>query len=269
MGEQRDANAGVHIDVFAVHRIRHRDRPQHPVQRRTQLRQIAHITQYEHEFVTGQPRHHILAAHDVAQTSGHFHQQQIATGMPVTIVDGLEAIEIEHAYRQRDTLLAREFQRLIQQFREKHAIGQPGQYIVPDPPLEGMQQLMLLTDVKAYGDITLDPSGDAVEQGHHGAFDPIQAAVLGAIADYALPDASQGDGAPHSGKKLSGVDAGIKHAVVLPEQFLTAVAGNGAELIVDVGDPAGKVGLGKDSGGIDGPAVFLIHESDSLLLAVA
>ncbi|MNE88244.1 hypothetical protein D3C80_1855310 [compost metagenome] len=56
--------------------------------------------------------------------------------------------------------------------------------------------------------------------------------------------------------------------MVLPEQLLAAIAGDRAELIVDVGNPAGQIGLGKNRGGIHRPAVLLIHESGSLSLAV-
>lgn len=33
--------------------------------------------------------------------------------------------------------------------------------------------------------------------------------------------------------------------MILSEQFFAAIAGHGTELIVDVGDPAAQIGLGK------------------------
>jgi hypothetical protein len=63
--------------------------------------------------------------------------------------------------------------------------------------------------------------------------------------------------------------AGIEQSMILPQQFFPAIPGNGAKLVVDVGYPAGQIGLGKNRGGIHGPAVLLIHESDSLLLTLA
>jgi methylmalonyl-CoA mutase N-terminal domain/subunit len=56
--------------------------------------------------------------------------------------------------------------------------------------------------------------------------------------------------------------------MVLTKQFFTAIAGHCAKLVIDVGDPAAQVGLGKNRGGIHRPAVLLIHESGSLSLAV-
>ncbi|MNG19634.1 hypothetical protein D3C84_1038140 [compost metagenome] len=72
--EQRDANAGKHIDVLAMERVRRRNCPQHPVQRGPQLRQIMHVAQHQDELVATQPRDHVLATHDVAQALGHLHQ---------------------------------------------------------------------------------------------------------------------------------------------------------------------------------------------------
>ncbi|MNG08453.1 hypothetical protein D3C84_918110 [compost metagenome] len=72
--KQRDANAGKHVDVLTVQRIRYRYGPQHPAQRGPQLRQVLHMTQYQNELIAGQPRDHVLATHNVAQALGHLHQ---------------------------------------------------------------------------------------------------------------------------------------------------------------------------------------------------
>src|SRR5450830_203420 len=131
-----------------------------------------------------------------------------------------------------------------------------------------MQQLAFFTDIKTNRQITMNTSGGVIEHRHHGTFDPVQAAILGAITDLALPDIAQGDGAPQGGEEFGAVQAGIEQAMVLPNQFLAAIAGDGAELLIDVSDPATQVSLGKYGGGIHGPAVILIHESGSLSLAV-
>ncbi|MNI60145.1 hypothetical protein D3C73_1153390 [compost metagenome] len=134
-------------------------------------------------------------------------------------------------------------------------------------PLQGMQQLAFFTDVETNGEETVNPPSDVVQHRHKGALYPEQTPVLGAIADFPLPHIAQGDGAPHAEEEFGGVQPGIEQAMVLSEQFVTAIAGHGAELIVDVGDPTGDVRLGKNRGGIHGPAVFLVHDSGSLPLA--
>ena len=161
-----------------------------------------------------------------------------------------------------------EFQRLIQQIRQERAIGQSGQHVMPDPPLQGLQQLTFFADIETNRQVSINAPRGVIKHRHHGAFDPIQASILCAITDLALPDIAQGDGAPHGGEEIGAMQAGIQQTMVLPQQFLTTVAGHGAELIVDIGNPAVQIGLGKNRGGIHGPAVFLIHESGSLSLAV-
>ncbi|MNC78811.1 hypothetical protein D3C75_1311200 [compost metagenome] len=56
------------------------------------------------------------------------------------------------------------------------------------------------------------------------------------------------------------MQAGVEDPVIGPQQFLAAVAGDAAELLVDVRDPATEVGFGKDRGRIDSRAVVIVHE---------
>ena len=135
-GKQGHADTGEDIDVLALDRIRLGNGGQHPLQRGAQLQHVAHVTQDQHELVAPQARHHVFATDDRAQPRGHLHQQQVATGMAITVVDRLEAIQIEHAYRQWNLFLAREFQGLVQPVGEERAIGQPSEHVMPDPPLQ-------------------------------------------------------------------------------------------------------------------------------------
>mgnify|MGYP006195505547 CR=1 FL=1 len=93
-------------------------------------------------------------------------------------------------------------------------------------------------------------------------------AALGAIADFTLPDVAQGKGAPQCGEEFRRVQAGIDQAMVGAQQLVSPIAGNTAELIVDVGNPAIEVGFAEQGSGIHCLAVFLIHESGPLWLAV-
>ncbi|MFL1524271.1 hypothetical protein [Pseudomonas sp. O230] len=84
--------------------------------------------------------------------------------MPVAVVDRFEALEVEHAHRQRDVFLPRERQRLIQQIREKRSIGKPGQHVMHHPPLQGMQQLAFFTDVETNRQVTVNPPGGVIHK---------------------------------------------------------------------------------------------------------
>ena len=138
-GIEGDADTCANTEGFVAHRVRLRDGGQHALHGAAQLIGIAYMAHNQHEFVACQPRYNVLAPHDAFQPLGHFDQQQIATGMAVAIIDRLEAIQVEHAHRQRDGLGPRELQRAVQQLRQIRPVRQPGEHVVPHPPLQGVQ----------------------------------------------------------------------------------------------------------------------------------
>ena len=77
-------------------------------------------------------------------------------------------------------------------------------------------------------------------------------AVLGAIANFALPNFALGNGGPQIAEKFLGMKPGIDDAMVLAEQFLAGIFGNLAKLIVDVGNAPARVGDGHDGMGVQG-----------------
>jgi hypothetical protein len=109
-------------------------------------------------------------------------------------------------------------------------------------------------DVDADRDVFGDRAG-VVAEGDDRAVDPVVGAVLGAVADLAVPDFAGGDGAVHVGEEGLGVVAGVEEAVVLAEEFFAGVAGDPAEAVVGVGDAAAGVGDGDDRVLVDGEFV--------------
>ncbi|MNO85194.1 hypothetical protein D3C76_765590 [compost metagenome] len=229
-----------------------------------QLVLIIDIAQDQHEFVARQPRHGIPTTQDTLQALRHFHQQQVTHGMPVAVVDRLETIQVEHAHRQRDAFAARVGQSLVQQVGQVGAVGQAGEHIVAHPPLQGMQQLALLRDVKADRHILAHLACQRIDQWHHGAVDPVQRTVLGPVADFALPHPPGDQSPPHADKERRFMQPGIEDAVVGPQQFFTAVARDAAELLIDVGDVPTQVGFRKDCGRVHGRAIVIIHKASCL-----
>ena len=75
-----------------------------------------------------------------------------------------------------------------------------------------------------------------VHQRNNRGLHPVQLAVLGAVADLAVPDFTFGDGAPQVGEKRFGLDAGIDHPVVHPNQLLSGKATDFAKLVIGVSD---------------------------------
>ena len=85
-------------------------------------------------------------------------------------------------------------------------------------------------------------SAVAPAEGEDGRVDPVAAAVLGPVADFAAPDLAAADGGPERAEEGGRVVPGVDDAVVLAEQLRAGVLGDRAELFVDVGDPPLRVG---------------------------
>ena len=156
--------------------------------------------------------------------------------MAVTVIDCLEAVQIEHAHRQRNAIGARRFEGLIQQVGEVGAVWQASQHIVPHAPLQGVQQLTLFADIKTDRQILAHLPRRLIHQRHHGTVHPVDRAVFTPVADFAFPDLPPGNGAPHADKELGRMKTRVQDAMVGPQQFLTRVTRHVTELLVDVGD---------------------------------
>ena len=79
-------------------------------------------------------------------------------------------------------------------------------------------------------------------QWRHDAVDPVERAVLGAVAHLAAPGLALGDGAPHVGPESLRVMARIDDAVALAQQFIAVVSADAAKRLVDLQNRA--VGCG-------------------------
>ena len=90
------------------------------------------------------------------------------------------------------------------------------------------------------------------EERHDRRVDPVDAPVLGPVADLASPDASARDRLPELPDELLRVVAGVDDAVVLPEQLLAGVLRDLAELVVDVVDDPALVRPRDDRGLVEG-----------------
>ena len=92
-----------------------------------------------------------------------------------------------------------------------------------------------VTDIGAYGNVLIGAAFDIKEGGDGGCY-PIQAAVTAPVAYLALPDMAIRDGVPHFLIELWRVFARLEEAMVVSCQFVTRVAADFAELVVDIGD---------------------------------
>ena len=113
-------------------------------------------------------------------------------------------------------------------------------------------------DVRAQRQVALDASVRSLDR-RHDAVDPVQAAVAGAVADLALPGVAARDGLPHLRPEGRRVQAGAHDAVRLADQRLAAVAAEGAEGVVDLGDRAVGQGHRDDRVRMDGVQQRLVQ----------
>ena len=115
-----------------------------------------------------------------------------------------------------------------------------------------------LSDVSADGDV-LPRCGFGLFKGDDGGLDPVERAILGAIAEFASPYLPAGDGAIEFLEELGGMKVGIDDAMGSAEEFVAGIAADSAELVVDVGNTALGIGDGDDGVLIEGE--FLVGKS--------
>ena len=89
---------------------------------------------------------------------------------------------------------------------QKHAIGKPGQQIVPGDTLKRLLAFLFRADVGEKGDVLLSISGLVADcrNGEHLGED---ATVLGAIPDFSGPMTAFNEVAPHVGVELLALTA--------------------------------------------------------------
>ena len=86
----------------------------------------------------------------------------------------------------------------------------------------------------------------AVEKRNDGCIHPIERTVFGFVFDFALPYFPLSNGRPQIADEFLWMVARIDDAVILPKQFLAGILGDGAELVVDVGDFSLRISDGDD-----------------------
>ena len=132
---------------------------------------------------------------------------------------------------------------------DRHMLEGGGEQILALP--QGRLRLLARGDVGADRHVLLGLPR-FVDEGNDGRIDPVERAVLGAVANLAAPDFAAGDGAPQVAKKRLWMVAGIDDAMGLAKQILARIFRDGAEFIVDVGYDSPRVGDHDDGVFVEG-----------------
>ena len=108
-------------------------------------------------------------------------------------------------------------------------------------------KLLTLGYIKSDGSVAVDLSA-LVQVRDDRCVDPIERAVLSAIAYLPMPDLSLSNFSIHRLEEGLVMHARAQHAVVRPQQLNLGVATDFTELAVDIGDRALDVGVNDDCG---------------------
>ncbi|MCY1425710.1 hypothetical protein D9M71_415050 [compost metagenome] len=197
--------------------------------------------QQDDEFVAAQAGHGVDVAQLLAQAMGDALEQQVAHWVAETVVDVLEAVEVDEKNGAVEVVVGGFDQRQLQAALEQQAVGQAGERVVVGLVVEPRLGVLERRDVGEHTDVV----GDlllAIAHGADGEPFGVGLAVLAAVPDLALPVPFAIQLVPHGGVEGAVVLTGGEHAGRLAEGFFLAVAGDLAESAVDRGDALFGVG---------------------------
>ena len=161
----------------------------------------------------------------------------------MAIVDRLEAVEVDHAHRQRLAGAVGVGDRLAQAVVEQAAVGGAGERVEIGDAVELLFLALEPADVREGGHVVQQPAiavANAADRQHLGEL----AAVLAAVPQFALPVVLLLEGFPQRAVEGGALPARAEQARVAPDALLAAVAGDAGEGRVDVDDAI--VGVGDD-----------------------
>ena len=125
-----DAQTGADEQFMPVQRHPLRQHVQDLLRHRHDVAHLRHVGQHQHELVAPQPRHGVSLAHTGGQAFGHGLQQLVAVAVAEAVVDGLEAVQIEHHHPGDAVGTPGVDQRLRQPVGEQVPVGQTREGVV-------------------------------------------------------------------------------------------------------------------------------------------
>ncbi len=135
-----DTDAGADVQRPVVHQERYAGNVRPDLGRRRARRvAVAHLFQDHHEFIAGQPRHRVGAAHRLPEAPRELDQHRVAAGMAEAVVDGLEAVDVQEQQGQRRAGAPGARQHPRQRLAQRQPVRQGGEHVDPrqlrQPPL--------------------------------------------------------------------------------------------------------------------------------------
>ena len=231
---------------------------------------MGQVAQDGDEFIPPHARQGVALAQGSAHAVRQLHQQFVARGVSMGVVDGFEAVQIEVAHGQRALAPQRLQHGLLQPVGQQHAVRQARERVEVRNALQLALLLLHGRDVGEQGDVVARASG-GVDHGADRLHLGIDLAILTPVPDLARPVALLLERLPHGGVMLGRLAPRLQNARVLAHGLLVAVAGDAAEGVVDFDDGALRVGdhdgfarVREHAGGQQQPRVRLLAFADVL-----
>ncbi len=143
-----DADAGADHQGAAIHMQRLAQAVEHALRHLFGVHQAGQVVQQHDELVAAEARQVVARSQAAEQALGDFHQHAVADRVAETVIDQLEAVQVDEqqaGLARAGAALAQ--QRLLQQFVQAQAVTQAGQRIVPRGVAELVLTGLVLADV--------------------------------------------------------------------------------------------------------------------------
>ena len=238
---ERDADAARYLQRLAIHLHRLGHGGQQAAHQRPAAVGIGQLTQHGDELVAAQTGERVALAHRLAHAPRQRHQQLVTGVVPLRVIDGLEAVEVDIDHGQALATALSAGHGLVQAIGKQDSVGQRGQRVVMRDALELALMLLLRRDVGEKPDEVPDLAARIAHRADGEQFGE-QFAALAPVPHLAIPVALLQQALPHRGMELRSVAVGFEQAGLVPEHFVPGVAGDARERLVDLDDAAAHVG---------------------------
>ncbi len=185
-GTDADADRHRQADLLRSHLHRPRHRLHHAAGHVGRLVDPANVGQDHDKLVAALAADGIDPAHAAFQAPRHFPEHGVPGLVAKTVVDALEAVQVEEHHRHHAVLAARRLQGLLQAVEKQHPVWQVGQEVVLGQVAGVLFEPLAVGDVGQDGHVVRHQAGLVADRGQ-GHPDRVFLAALALAPDFALP----------------------------------------------------------------------------------
>ncbi len=248
-----DTDTGRHKEVTPLQHHCTRQRMEHLLRHMHRRRQ-RHITirqtrQQHGELIATHPGHGVALANAGTQPLRHLLEDMVTRGVAETVVDRLEAVEIQKQHRNPFVPAGSQLQGSLETILEQRSIGQPGQHVVVGQALDPFLRCLALADINKKADITDQITVIIMHRGYSG---PAWIDLAGTTTqpDFSLPVPLLVNCVNDRPVKRRFMRLGGQNRRQLVDHLVGIESGNAGEVFVDLNDIAGRVGDHDTAGGV-------------------